>query len=151
ATGIMKEELMKQVKERGIEHLGLQFTDLYGSVKCVYVHRDEFEAALDGRTTFDGSSISGFATVDRSELRLRPALETIRYEAFRPEDKGVAFVYCDVTGSDGEPAEFCPRSILKRVISKANAKGLRLDVGIEGEFFLFETDDKGEPIHGIHD
>lgn len=145
------DEIRAQMESRGIEYIGLQFTDLFGFVKCVYVHMDEFETVMAGMTMFDGSSVRGFAKVENSEMRLMPDPDTFRFEAYRPEDRGVAYVYCDVLTPEGEPAAGCSRTILKKVLKQAKDMGYKLNVGIEGEFFLFETDEKGKPIHDTHD
>ncbi|MDF2715409.1 MAG: L-glutamine synthetase, partial [Paenibacillus sp.] len=86
------DEIWAQLKSRDIQFIGLQFTDLFGAVKCVHVHIDEFETVMAGQTMFDGSSVKGFAKVDNSELRLMPDADTFRYDAYRPEDQGVAYV-----------------------------------------------------------
>ncbi|PYI57332.1 type I glutamate--ammonia ligase [Paenibacillus flagellatus] len=145
------EDVRERLGKRGAELLGLQFADLFGAIKTVYVHRDEFDSALAGKTMFDGSSVPGFARVERSELLLLPDPETIRFEPAVPEERGVAYAYCDVLDADGEPAACCSRTILKRALREAEKLGYTLNVGIEGEFFLFETDDRGEPIHVVHD
>ncbi|MBD2865959.1 type I glutamate--ammonia ligase [Paenibacillus oceani] len=145
------EQIREKLISRKIEFIGLQFTDLLGSVKTVYAHMDEFETIMAGKTMFDGSSVKGFARVEQSELRLMPDLSTLRVDAFEAERGRVAYMYCDVLRPGGETAECCSRSILKRALKEAARLGCRLNVGLEGEFFLFETNELGEPIRKAHD
>lgn len=52
---------------------------------------------------------------------------------------------------DGTEIEDSPRSILKRVVKKAQEKGYTLKVNPECEFFLFHTDDNGMPTTLTHE
>lgn len=58
---------------------------------------------------------------------------------------------CDVYRPDGVPFEGCPRYILKNSLKEAEDMGYTLNIGPEGEFFLFHTDEKGYPIFETHD
>ena len=100
---------------------------------------------------FDGSSIDGFARINESDQRLVPDLDTFQVMPWRPKEEGVARMICDVYNPDGTPFEGCPRGILKRVIREAAELGYELNMGPEGEFFLFYTDDSGSPTMNIHD
>ena len=53
--------------------------------------------------------------------------------------------FCDIVTSDGTPYEGCARSILKRAVAHAARHGLSCQVGTECEFYLFKTDEFGEP------
>ncbi|MGF7186901.1 glutamine synthetase [Desulfitispora alkaliphila] len=100
---------------------------------------------------FDGSSIDGFARVNESDQCLVPDPTTFEVMPWRPSEQGVARMICDVYTPDGVPFEGCPRGNLKRVLREAEEMGLELNVGPEGEFFLFHTDEKDRPTFDIHD
>ncbi len=134
-----------------IEFLRLQFVDIFGVLKSVNITIDELDTALDGKLMFDGSSIDGFARINESDQCLVPDPDTLEVMPWRPREKGVARMICDVYTPDGEPFEGCPRNNLKRVLKEAEEMGYQLNVGPEGEFFLFFTDDKGRPTKDIHD
>ncbi|MGD9679312.1 MAG: type I glutamate--ammonia ligase [Vulcanibacillus sp.] len=151
-TNINKEKLIwKKVNDNSINFIRLIFTDIFGFAKNVTIHIDELNQALNGELMFDGSSIDGFARVDESDMYLKPDLNTFEIYPWKPNDKGIAHVFCDVYNTDGTPFEGCPRNILKRVLKEAAEMGYQLNVGAEGEFFLFYLDDKGEPLFDIHD
>ena len=52
-----KEQIIRMVKEDGIEFIRLQFTDIFGQLKNVAITASQIEKALDGKCMFDGSSI----------------------------------------------------------------------------------------------
>ena len=54
-------------------------------------------------------------------------------------------MYCDITLPDGRPFEGNCRGYLQSVVKRASAMGLACNVGCECEFYLFETDDRGDP------
>ncbi len=146
-----KEEVKKCVKELDIEFIRLQFTDIFGVMKNTSITIDELDAALEGELMFDGSSIDGFARINESDQALVPDLSTFQITPWRPSEKGVARLICDVYNPDGTPFKGCPRYILKEALKEAEKLNYTLNVGPEGEFFLFNTDEKGKPIFDIHD
>src|SRR5213596_728399 len=71
-------EFIDELKKRHVRFLLLQFTDLLGVNKAVEVPSSEFERALAGEVTFDGSALEGFARVEEADALLVPDLETLR-------------------------------------------------------------------------
>ncbi|MCF6093782.1 type I glutamate--ammonia ligase [Microaerobacter geothermalis] len=146
-----KQLIWEKVKENQIQFIRLQFTDIFGFAKNVAITTDELDKALNGELMFDGSSIDGFARIEESDMYLMPDPDTFQPITWRPDEKGVAYMFCDVYTTDGKPFEGCPRNILKRALNEAKEMGYTLNVGPEGEFFLFYTDEKGRPVFDIHD
>lgn len=142
---------MQKVKQTGIEFIRLQFIDIFGILKSVNITPDELADAFKGNLMFDGSSIDGYARINESDQCLVPDPETFQVMPWRPTEKGVARMICDVYNPDGTPFEGCPRYNLKRVLREASELGFEVNMGPEGEFFLFNTDDKGRPTFDIHD
>lgn len=58
---------------------------------------------------------------------------------------------CDVYKPDGTQLENDPRYILKKVLKEAEDMGYEFNVGPECEFFLFHTDDYGNPTTISHE
>jgi glutamine synthetase len=143
--------ILETADRLGVKFLRLQFTDILGVIKNVEIPDKQFEAALDGRIMFDGSSIEGFVRIEESDMYLRPDLDTFRVFPWT-HDSGekVARLICDVYNPDGTPFAGCPRSTLKRVIALAADRGYVMNAGPEAEFFLFQTRD-GEPLTETHD
>ena len=146
-----KEKVLKRVEQKGIEFIRLQFIDIFGVLKSVNITPDELDDAFAGQLMFDGSSIDGFARINESDKCLVPDPDTFQIMPWRPTEKGVARMICDVHNPDGTPFEGCPRYNLKRVLKEASEYGYEVNMGPEGEFFLFHTDEKGRPTFDIHD
>jgi len=146
-----KQEIINLVKEEDVEFIRLQFTDIFGTLKNVAITARQIEKALNNKCMFDGSSIAGFALVETSDMYLYPDLDTFEIFPWRPQQGKVARLICDVYKSDGTPFEGDPRYILKRVIKDAEDMGYVFEVGPELEFFLFHTDDNGEPTTFSHE
>lgn len=147
-----KKNIKEKIKSEGIEFIRMQFTDIFGFAKNVAITTDELDNALAGELMFDGSSVDGFGRVEESDMYLVPDLDTFENIPWRPEKQGVAHIYCDVYGTDKKPFEGCPRHILKKVLAEAKELGYDLNVGPEGEFFLFNMDENENPIfNDIHD
>ena len=147
----MKKNILKTVEEEKIDLIRLQFVDIFGFSKNVTITSEELPGALNGEHMFDGSSVDGFGRIEESDMYLVPDLSTFRSDSWNPKQKGVAHIMCDVHGPDGKPFKGCPRVILKNAIEEAQELGYTLNVGPEGEFFLFERDKDGKPTFEIHD
>ncbi|MCP2013460.1 glutamine synthetase [Deinococcus sp. HSC-46F16] len=134
--------LLDRLNDEEVEFLRLQFTDILGATKNVEVPRSQFEKALRGDVTFDGSAVEGFTRVEESDMLLAPDLSTfLIYPPFSDEDREggrVARLICDVTLPDGTPFGGDPRQVLRRQVERAAALGFEMLVGTEPEFFLFE-------------
>src|SRR6266566_547014 len=147
-------EIIDELKKRHVRFLLLQFTDLLGVNKAVEVPSSQFERALAGEVTFDGSALEGFARVEEADALLVPDLETFRvfpWDSGTAEggegeaDGAVARLICDIGYPDGRSFEGCPRTTLKRQIERATKLGFTMRVGCEVEFFIFEQSERGEP------
>src|SRR6266513_623583 len=147
-------EIIDELKKRHVRFLLLQFTDLLGVNKAVEVPSSQFERALAGEVTCDGSALEGFARVEEADALLVPDLETFRvfpWDSGTVEggdgeaDGAVARLICDIGYPDGRSFEGCPRTTLKRQIERAAKLGFTMRVGCEVEFFIFEQSERGEP------
>lgn len=139
------------VEEEDVEFIRMQFTDIFGALKNIAITASQLNRALDNRIMFDGSSIDGFASVEASDMYLYPDLDTFEILPWRPQQGKVARFMCDVYKEDGTPFEGDPRYILKKVLKEAEEMGYKFLVGPELEFFLFHTDDNGEPTTLTHE
>ena len=146
-----KQEIIRMVADEDVEFIRLQFTDIFGTMKNVAITSSQLEKALDNKCMFDGSSIDGFVRIDESDMYLHPDLDTFEIFPWRPQQGKVARLICDVYRPDGKPFEGDPRYILKKVCEKANKMGYSFNVGPECEFFLFNTDDNGNPTTCSHE
>lgn len=146
-----KEDIMELVGNEDVEFIRLQFTDMFGSLKNMAITASQLEKALDNKCMFDGSSIEGFVRIEESDMYLYPDLSTFEILPWRPQQGKVARLICDVYCPNGEPFECDPRHILKRAVEEADAMGYKFEVGPECEFFLFHTDENGQPTTLTHE
>lgn len=146
-----KQDVLRLVQEEDVEFIRLQFTDMFGTLKNVAITSSQLEKALDNKCMFDGSSIEGFVRIEESDMYLYPDLDTLAVFPWRPQQGKVARLICDVYRPNGRPFEGDPRYILKRVLKEAEAMGCQFDVGPECEFFLYHTDENGQPTTVTHE
>ena len=85
------------------------------------------------------------ARIEESDQYLWPDLDTFAILPWRPQYGKVARLICDVHNPDGTAFAGDPRGVLKRVLRRADALGFTFNVGPELEFFLFQTDEDGQP------
>ena len=146
-----REDILKIVEEEGIQFIRLQFTDILGSLKSVAITSSQLEKALDNKCMFDGSSIDGFVRIEESDMKLYPDFDSFCILPWRDYHGKSARLICDVYTADDKPFVGDPRYVLKRAISKAKDMGFEFFVGPECEFFLFHTDENGNPTTNTGD
>ena len=146
-----KAAVLQRAQREKVKFMRLQFTDILGVIKNVEVPDRQFEEALAGRITFDGSSIEGFVRIEESDMLLRPDPGTFQIFPWSyPSAERVGRMICDIVHPDGSPFAGCPRSTLKRIIALAAGKGFTMRASPEAEFFLFQRRD-GQPTTETHD
>ena len=138
-----KEEILKQVKDNGVEFIRLWFTDINGILKSFAIGPEELEGALTQGMGFDGSSITGFQDIEESDMIAMPDPDTFAILPWRPEDAPVARMICDILQpgvGTHKPYEGDPRYVLKRALEKMKKLGFdHFYVGPELEYFYFKN------------
>lgn len=148
---LTKQDILKLVEEENVSFIRLQFTDMLGAMRNIAITASKLEDALNNLCMFDGSSIKGFVSIEESDLYLYPDLDTFTIFPWRPHQGKVARLICDVYTHDGKRLESDPRYILQNAIAEAAKMGYTFEVGPECEFFLFNTDERGNPTTQPHD
>ena len=146
-----REDILRIVEEEGIQFIRLQFTDILGALKSVAITSSQLEKALDNKCMFDGSSIDGFVRIEESDMKLYPDFDSFCILPWRDYHGKSARLICDVYTADDKPFVGDPRYVLKRAINKAREMGFEFFVGPECEFFLFQTDENGNPTTNTGD
>ncbi len=139
-----REDVINLVKEHHVKFIRLWFTDILGQLKSFSITSEELQGALDEGMGFDGSSIQGYARIDESDMVAKPDPRTFQLVPWRPREKAVARMFCDVLNPDGSPYEGDPRYALKRNLKRLKEKGFIFYVGPELEFFYFKDDKSTE-------
>ncbi len=135
-----KKHIMELVEEHNVKFIRLWFTDILGQIKSFAITSEELDTAFDEGMGFDGSSIKGYARIDESDMIAKPDPATFQLIPWRPKEKAVARMFCDILNPDGTPYEGDPRYALKRNLERLKEKGYTLYLGPELEFFYFKDD-----------
>jgi len=133
-----KKDVMDMVKEYNVKFIRLWFTDILGQLKSFAITREELDTAFDEGMGFDGSSIKGYARIDESDMIAKPDPSTFQLIPWRPKEKAVGRMFCDILNPDGTPYEGDPRYALKRNLERLKEHGYTFYLGPELEFFYFE-------------
>ena len=141
-----KQHVLQACRDHDVKFIRLWFTDILGMLKSVAITVEELEHALEDGITFDGSSIEGFARTDEADMIIRPDPQTFQLLPWRPRERAVARMFCDIVGPDGQPFEGDPRWVLKRTVERAAAAGFTCYVSPEIEYFYFSDSRSLEPL-----
>ncbi len=142
-----KDDVRKIVKDKDVSFIRLWFTDILGQVKSFAITVNELDNALENGMGFDGSSITGYQDIEESDMIAMPDPSTFQLLPWRPQDKPVGRMICDVKQPDGSPYEGDPRYVLKRAIERMKKMGYdHYYIGPELEFFYFKDSKCTEPL-----
>jgi len=136
-----KKDVMDLIKQYDVKFVRFWFTDVLGQLKSFAVPVEELEVAFEEGIGFDGSSIKGFARIEESDMIAIPDPTTFAILPWRPKEKAVARMFCDIYKPDGKPYEGDPRYALKRNLEKMKEMGFtNFYLGPELEYFYFKND-----------
>ena len=126
--------------EQGIEFFLCSFVEMGGAPKAKGVPVSN----LDEMAT-EGAGFAGFAAGEMGQGPHDPDMANIpdfRSLTRVPWRDNMAWVAGNIQ-VEGEPFNFCPRTILQRQLEKADALGYTFNVGVEPEFMLLHADEDG--------
>ena len=138
-------EILQMIEEEDVKFIRLQFVDIFGTIRNIAVTAGQMEKALAGKCMVDGYSIAGMKELGYDRVYLKPDIDTFTILPWRPQQGKVARFLCDLMDQEGNDIAEIPRYILRRVLKKAKQQGYSFDLDPECEFFLFETDEEGNP------
>lgn len=138
-------EVLQFVKENDVKFIRLGFSDLFGIQKNISIMPHELSGAFEHGISFDASAIIGFRDVTKSDLLLFPDPATLTVLPWRPGPGRVVRFYCDIKNPDGSAFAQDSRQLLKKVAVHYESMGYVCKIGAECEFYLFKTDENGEP------
>lgn len=139
-------EVLKKVNSYAVKTIQLWFVDILGILKCVSITKGELKEALEHGKGFDGSSVTGFAEAEESDIIAQPDPTTFKILPWTMETNPTARMFCNILNPDRSPYPGDPRYVLKRAIGRAKKLGLNYYIGTEIEYFYFKTDKKPEII-----
>ena len=133
------------MKEEDVKFIRLAFCDTLGRQKNISILPSELRRAFEDGISFDASAICGFGGAEKSDLLLFPDPSTLNILPWRPSHGKVVRMFCDIRHPDGTPFARDTRAILRRAVADAKAAGITVQFGAEIEFYLFKTDENGDP------
>jgi glutamine synthetase len=137
----MSKKLLKMIKDEGVEYVDIRFTDTRGKLQHVTVVADLVdEDFIEEGFMFDGSSIAGWKSIEASDMKLMPDVDSAYMDPFYAEK--TICIHCSIVEPDtGEAYERDPRSTAQKAESylKASGVGDTCYFGPEAEFFLFDN------------
>ncbi len=135
------DELLKYIKDEGVEMVDVRFCDLPGVMQHFTVPVSSFDQSVfeDG-LNFDGSSIRGFQAIHESDMSLFPDPTTAYLDPFRVAKTLVVnfFIHDPLTG---EAYSRDPRNIARKAQAYLASTGIG-DTAFfapEAEFYVFDS------------
>ncbi len=133
---------IKEVKELiamgEINTIDVRYVDLLGRMRHVTVASSYFNKIMEKGIGIDGSSIPGFASVQRSDMRVKPDLSTAFWDPFLD---GVLNVFGDVYLAESENIfPMYPRHVLRKAVNLLRSQRIADDIFAFGEleFYIFK-------------
>jgi glutamine synthetase len=134
------EEFFKYCEENEVKFVDLRFTDMKGMWHhLTYMLSAIDEKMLEAGMPFDGSSVDAWQPINKSDMILKPDVESAFMDPFTADSTVILF--CDVYDIyKNELYEKCPRSIAKKALTHLSESGIgdTAFFGPENEFFIFD-------------
>ena len=135
------EEVFAKINQDEVSFIDLQFTGLTGRFHHTTISANTFtqDQMADGLPKLDGSSIVGFASIEDSDLILKPDPSTYSLIPWA-SDKKTARLLCDVYWGGGRGRlDYDPRGISQNAEKFLESQGFDYSLwGPEVEFFVFD-------------
>ena len=131
--------VLRTVEKRDIRFIRLWFADMLGNLKSFAISPEDLEEAFNEGIGFDGSAVNGFAPLEESDMLAMPLAETFQVLPWRPDESGVARIFCDIYTPRREQFSGDSRYCLERVFREADERGYVMNVGPKIEYFYFDS------------
>ena len=140
-----EEDIQEYMGENDVKFIKFSFCDVFGNQKIISVLPSVLPRAFAQGIAVDASRIEGFYKPGDSEIFLFPDTGTISLLPWRPSHGRVARFYCHIKDEAGREFAQDGRKILRDAVDYAKERGVRVNFGVENDFYLFRTDQEGEP------
>ena len=114
------QEVLRQIKDEGIELIDLKFTDLHGKWQHLTVCTEllEEESFTEG-LAFDGSSIRGWKAINASDMAMVPDPSSAWIDPFY-RHKTLSMICSIQDPRTGQDYDRCPRALAQRALNHLN-------------------------------
>jgi len=149
--GLSLSAIEKQIEKQKIKFLSWQYCTLHGEVKEVLSPVRDLHNVLENGCGIDGSC-AGYVPTNKSDLILRPDINTYIVQPWGSEADKTARFICDLYEVDGKtPFSMDPRGALKKVLSDMQTQfgdAWEFMSAPEMEYYLVRKDENGvvQPI-----
>ena len=135
------QDVIDFIQAEEVRYLDIRFSDIFGAEHALTgpARRLSEETASEG-FAFDGSSIPGFATVDKSDMILVPDPQTAYVDPFRDHKTlNMQFFVRDPLSQTSYSRD--PRSIAQNAQEYLKETGIAdtCSIGAEAEFYVFDS------------
>jgi len=134
------DEFFTFCEENEVQFVDLRFSDIKGAWHhLTYNYKAVNKDNLENGMPFDGSSIDAWQPINKSDMILKPDVESAFLDPFTADS--TIIIFCDVYDIyKNELYEKCPRSIAKKALKHAEEIGIADEAyfGPENEFFVFD-------------
>ncbi len=132
--------VVSKIKEEDVKFVDLRFTDPRGKLQHLTIEASLIdEGTFQDGEMFDGSSIAGWKSIDKSDMVLMPDPASAHIDPFFAQT--TLALFCDIVEPDtGELYERDPRSVARKAEAylKQTGVGDTAYFGPEAEFFIFD-------------
>ncbi len=133
--------LKKLIKEKHIEYIDLKFCDLIGDIHHITIPAGNLDRELfDSGVGIDGSSLPGYAKIERGDMLAVPDPKTCFVDPFFTKPT-LSFI-CDVKSLEGKVTQYSrnPRRVIQDADGylKKTLPGVSCILGPEFEFHIFD-------------
>ena len=139
-----KNDVLEFISENDVKFIRLAFCDVFGTQKNLAIQPCLLEEAFETGIPVNASLIAGFGD-KTADVYLMPDPSTMAVLPWRPSTGRVVRLFCRLHTASGEPFALDARRILKNTVKSLREKELSVFFGAECEFYLFKTDENGEP------
>ncbi len=140
--------VLEELRRSPVQKVKVAVADIDGVLRGKYLHKDKFLSAAEGGgfgfcnvvfgwdsadVCYDNSTYTGWHT-GYPDAVAKVDLSTARTV---PWEGGVPFFLADFEDGKGGPLPICPRSLLKKIVARADKAGFVVKAGLEFEWFNF--------------
>ena len=132
----------RELLDAGVRTCYATFVDVHGIPKAKATPIQSFEKMCNGQELYTVGAVEGLglAGPHEDECATVPDLDSM---VILPWDNTQAWFSSDLY-YHGKPYHNDPRSLLKKLMAKAEGMGFRFNLGIEPEFYVFKEDQQGK-------
>ncbi|MDL2220051.1 lengsin [Eubacteriales bacterium OttesenSCG-928-N14] len=145
AMAYSAQQVLEFVEQNDVKFIRLAFCDIRGIQKNISIMPGQLGAALTHGISVRTADIAGYGAAGQQRMVLKPVPSTMSILPWRPQQGRVLRLYCDLYNADGTPYACDARAALKTAVASLKQEGYQLTVGFAGDFYLFQTDDNGNP------